>query len=89
MTTIQVRTDEHTKRGAQRILHKLGLNLSKAINIYLRQIILEKKIPFELTTENLMSSKYLKTLFKEIAWAKKHGKRYSSAKELFDDILKR
>lgn len=89
MSTIQVRTDERTKKSAQRILDKLGLDLSTAINIYLVQIIEKQGIPFEILTENGMTPAQEKKILQEMEWAKKHGKRYKTAKEMHDDILKR
>jgi len=88
MTTIQVRTSEKTKKAAQKILKNLGMDLSTAINIYLVQIVWKKGIPFEILTENGMTVAEEQELLKEIAWAKKHGKRYKSAKELHRAILK-
>lgn len=89
MTTIQVRTPEKTKKNAQKVLGKLGLDLSTAINIYLVQIIEKQGIPFEIVTENGFTPAEERKILKEMAWAKKHGKRYRSAKELHDDILKK
>ncbi len=50
--TIQVRVDEKTKQAAKEILGDLGLDMSAAIKLYLRQIILRKGLPFLLLTEN-------------------------------------
>ena len=88
MTTIQVRTDEKKKKAAQYILQKLGMDLSTAINIYLVQIIEKNGIPFDIVTENGMTPAQEQKILKEIDWAKKHGKRYSSARALHKDILK-
>jgi addiction module RelB/DinJ family antitoxin len=89
MTTIQVRTEDKTKKAAQLILGKLGLDLSTAINIYLVQIIEKKGIPFEIMTKNGLTPQEEDDMLKEIAWAKKHGKRFASAKELHRAILKK
>lgn len=89
MTTIQVRTPEKTKKSAMQILEKLGLDLSTAINIYLVQIIEKQGIPFEVVTENGLTPAEEEKILKELAWAKKHGKRYSSTKEMFKDILEK
>lgn len=88
MTTIQVRTPEKTKKSAMKILEKLGMDLSTAINIYLVQIIEKQGIPFQILTENGMTPAQEAKIQKELAWALKYGKRYSSAKEMHDDILK-
>ena len=87
-TTIQIRTNQITKKAAQQILEKLGLDLSTAINIYLVQIIEKQGIPFEVVTENGLTPAEEDKILKELAWAKKYGKRYRSARELHEAILK-
>ncbi len=52
MTTIQIRIDEKTKKSAKKVLDKLGLDMSSAIKLYLKQISIQKQIPFPLLTEN-------------------------------------
>jgi DNA-damage-inducible protein J len=85
--TIQVRTNPKTKKAAQQVLAKLGMDLSTAINIYLVQIVEKKGIPFQILTENGMTPEKERQILKEIDWALKHGKSFSSTKEMFDDIL--
>lgn len=46
-TPTQIRIEENTKRQAVELLEGLGLNLSDAVNMFLRQVILRKGIPFE------------------------------------------
>ena len=87
-STIQIRADAKIKKHAQLILSKLGLDLSTAINIYLVQIIEKNGIPFQVFTENGLTAAEEATMLKEIEWAKKHGKRYDSAKEMHDYILR-
>ncbi|MDO8598904.1 MAG: type II toxin-antitoxin system RelB/DinJ family antitoxin [bacterium] len=52
MATIQVRIDERVKRSANRVLDALGLDMSTAVKLFLRQVSLRKGIPFRLLTEN-------------------------------------
>jgi len=87
MTTIQVRTNERTKKTAQQILKKLGLDLSTAINIYLVQIIEKKGIPFEVLTENGLTPAEEEEILKELASAKRSKKSYASAEEAHRAIL--
>lgn len=49
MVTINVRTEENIKKEAEKIFNELGLNMSVAINVFLKQAIREKRIPFEIT----------------------------------------
>ncbi|MCM1201888.1 MAG: type II toxin-antitoxin system RelB/DinJ family antitoxin [Bacteroides fragilis] len=46
-TPTQIRIEESTKKQAVELLEGLGLNLSDAINMFLRQVILQNGIPFE------------------------------------------
>ena len=43
----QVRIDETTKKQAVELLEGLGLNLSDAINMCLKQVVLHDGIPFD------------------------------------------
>jgi len=45
--TINARIDKQTKIQAQYILNELGMTLSEALALYLRQIVFCKGIPFE------------------------------------------
>jgi len=46
--TIQFRTDEATKAQSVAIFQHLGITMSDAINMFLRQSILHGGLPFEL-----------------------------------------
>ena len=48
MPTIQFRTDETTKSQSNAIFQQLGITMSDAINMFLRQSILHGGLPFEL-----------------------------------------
>ncbi len=51
MTTINIRTEENVKKDAEMLFEKLGLNMSAAINIFLRKAIMENGIPFDVKVE--------------------------------------
>ncbi len=46
-TNLNIRTDKQVKAQAEMLFETLGLNMSTAVNIFLRQAIREKGIPFE------------------------------------------
>jgi addiction module RelB/DinJ family antitoxin len=48
MPTIQFRTDDQTKIASSDLFNKLGLTMSEAINMFLRQSIMRGGIPFTL-----------------------------------------
>jgi DNA-damage-inducible protein J len=49
MPTIQVRTDDQTKNASAALFDQLGITMSDAINLFLRQAIMRGGIPFALT----------------------------------------
>lgn len=48
-TIISVNVDSETKEKAIKIFNDLGLNMSTAINIFLKAVIKENGIPFAIT----------------------------------------
>ena len=49
-TTITIRTSTEVKSMAQALFNDLGIDMSTAVNIFLRQAIRERGIPFMITT---------------------------------------
>ena len=50
-TNLNIRTDKEIKEQADKIFSELGLNMTTAINIFLRTTIRENGIPFPLKLE--------------------------------------
>jgi len=55
--TIQVRVDQNTKQKVVKILKTWDIDMSEAIKMYLKQIILNKGIPFDLRIPNKATAK--------------------------------
>ena len=51
-TNLNIRVDEDLKRRAEAIFSELGLNMSTAMNIFLRYSVRYGGIPFDLRIEN-------------------------------------
>lgn len=53
MATVKINicTDEQTKKQAEKLFEELGLNMTTAINIFLKKALLEGGIPFEVKRE--------------------------------------
>ena len=49
--TTSISIDSDVKREATEVFKKLGLNLSSGIDMYLRKVAREKRIPFELALD--------------------------------------
>ena len=52
-TNLNIRTDAEVKAAAERIFEALGLNMSTAVNIFLRQVIRQEGLPFEVKLDVL------------------------------------
>ena len=52
MATVTARVDENVKKEAETLFKKMGLNMSTAMNLFLKKCILEQGIPFELKVPN-------------------------------------
>jgi DNA-damage-inducible protein J len=50
MAQINIRIDDNLKEKAEILFEELGLNMSTAFNIFIRQSIRQGGIPFEITT---------------------------------------
>lgn len=50
-TNLNIRTDQTTKDSAEKIFHELGLNMTTAVNLFLKAVIREHGIPFDLKPE--------------------------------------
>ena len=50
--SLNIRTTPEIKKGAELILNGLGLNISSAVNLFLKQVINYKGIPFDLRLPN-------------------------------------
>ena len=56
-TNINIRTDSELKAKAQLILSDLGLDMSTAINIFLKQVVYNQAIPFTLSKPAIKRAK--------------------------------
>lgn len=49
LTTITARVDAHDKAAFDAFCSNVGLNTSTAINLFVKAVLREKRIPFEIT----------------------------------------
>lgn len=81
---INVRVDEQTKKDAERVCQDIGLSLSAAINVYLKRIVRDNKIPFELEADPFYDPRnigYLNDIIDEY----ENGKLETSKHDLIED----
>ena len=70
MATVTARVDENVKKEAETLFKKMGLNMSTAMNLFLKKCILERGIPFELKISNKETRKVLEKVEKGIGLSK-------------------
>lgn len=79
-TSMNIRMDSALKRQAQELFAALGMDMTTAVNIFLRQSIQRQGLPFEVTL-NRMNSETLEAIA-EVQEMKKHPERYKGYTEL-------
>ena len=52
---VQARIDPQIKEEARGVLDELGMSMSEAIVVYLKQIVMRRAIPFELKLPNKLT----------------------------------
>lgn len=79
--TLTIRTNKVLKEEVGKILNKLGLNHSTAVNMFYRQVLAERGIPFDLKIPNKETQDAL-----EQSRDRKNLSSYKSSEELFEDL---
>jgi DNA-damage-inducible protein J len=81
-TDVRSRIEPDLKDRASSVLAECGLNLSDAIRLFLRQVVAQQGLPFEIRTPNAATAAAMLE-------ARAIGKaRFAGPKELFDDLEK-
>lgn len=84
MAQISLRVDDEVKRGAERTLNDIGLSMSTAINIFLKAVVRENRIPFELSADPFYSKENMMELERCVADIRS-GKSTLKEHELIED----
>ena len=86
-TVLQTRVDTETKLAAESLFNSLGLDITTAIRLFLRQSINQQRIPFDIVPPKYNFSEETLAAIDEARRISKDSsvKSYSSAKELFED----
>ena len=67
MAQINLRVDDEVKRNAERTLDDIGLSMSTAINIFLKTVVRENRIPFELSAAPFYNKENIAELERRVA----------------------
>ena len=85
MAVINIRVNDEVKKEAETIFKSLGLNMSVAMNLFLKKCINENGIPFDLKISNKETIESLEETNKILNGDIKR-KSYKNADELFEDL---
>ena len=84
---MSIRMDTELKKQADAMLSDMGLNMTTAMNMFLRQVVRQGRIPFEIATDipNAETLAAMKEVDDMIS-GKISAKKYTSTDELFKDL---
>lgn len=81
-TNLNIRTDKEIKEAAEKIYSELGLNMTTAINMFLRASIRESGLPFDVKL-NVPNAETIKAIEEGRALAKDpNAKSYDNIEDL-------
>ena len=78
--TARALIDPDVKKEAESILKDLGLSVSNAYELFYRQVIANRGLPFELKVPNEKTMKAIENS------RQGKGKKFSTEKDLFEDL---
>ena len=81
--TLSVKIDEKVKKDFSILCDELGLNMTTAINIFMKTVIREQKIPFEI---GLKPNKETIEAITDVNSGKNLSKTFNSISELMEDL---
>ena len=87
-TNVSIRMDTELKAQADELFAELGMNLSTAFNIFVRQSLREGGIPFEIRTDRPNKETIAAMLEAENIAKDPNGKGYTDLDEMFADLKK-
>ena len=85
-TSVTIRMNKNVKLQAQHIFSDLGMDMSTAINVFLRRAICYKGFPFDIRLD-IPNKTTLEAIDEgEKMLSQQNAKRFSSVEELFADL---
>lgn len=83
---LHVRVNNDIKLEAEEILNSLGINMSVAVNMFLKRVCIEKGLPFKLVYKDYNNE--TKEAIKEGLMIAKSEKGYNTVEEMLKDLDK-
>ncbi len=80
-TNLNIRIDKTVKETSEKVFEDLGLNMTTAINMFLRQVIRVNGIPFEIKG-NTPNNETIQAIEESIELANDSSKGYTNIEDL-------
>ena len=87
-TNINIRIDKSLKKQAESLFSELGMNMTTAFNIFVRQSVRQGKIPFEISLD-VPNSETMEAI-REVQEMKKDpslGKSFTNVDKMMKELL--
>lgn len=85
MVQVKILVDDTIKREAKKIFDDIGISMSTAINIYLKAVVRENRIPFELSADSFYSDANMSRLRESIRQVR-DGEKKLTEHEIVNNI---
>ena len=87
-TNINIRMEKNLKKQAESLFSELGMNMTTAFNIFVRQSVRQKKIPFEISLD-VPNAETMEAI-REVQEMKKNpslGKSFTDVDKMMKELL--
>ena len=82
-TSVSIRLDSEVKEQAQQVFNSLGMDMTTAINIFLRQAIQYQGLPFDV---RLDESRKLMEVLADLEQNRNMSQSFGSVSDLMEDL---
>ena len=83
-TNLNIRIDSDLKKQAEQIFSELGLNMSTALNVFLRQTVRSNGIPFEMRLD--VPNEETLAAINDVNLRRNMSKPFNNVKALMEDL---
>ena len=85
---LSVRVNETDKKAFENFCNDVGMNVSVAINMFIKAVLQDNKLPFEVTRKPQFSEDLIEALIeaKDMREHPEKYKKFSSVKAIMEDI---
>lgn len=87
-TNLSVRVNKTDKKNFENFCNEVGMNVSVAVNMFIKAVLRDNKLPFEVTGKSQFDKDLQDALIeaKEMREHPENYKKFHSAKELMEDL---